>query len=178
MAKAAVLADRCMLPKIGAAGFSVTLLAGIVDIHTRKLRGDGVAVHVMAAHAVHLALQNRVRKCLARLVTLYLMAVETHVRLCRFLQDRIRCRVAGVTVRTGHLITGVSTGVPAKPDIALVTIQALFVLFFDRCASVSTEVNANRWPFLPSAHASGVSVARTMTGLALKLAVAEGPTRV
>ena len=65
--ESAVLADRCMLPEIGAARLGMAALAGIVDRVTGKRRRHSIAVRRMAAGAVHLALEERVRECLHRL---------------------------------------------------------------------------------------------------------------
>lgn len=167
VAQSTVLADRRMLPEIGSALLSMTLLTGIVDSKARELRRDGITVHVMAAHAVHFAFQKRVRKCLACLAALQLMASEANVRLCRCLSDRIRRRMAAVTVGTNDLVARVGTGVPAETDIALVAGQACAVLLFERRSGIRAKDNSDRWPLLSSANATGVCVARTMAGLAL-----------
>lgn len=167
-----------MLPKIWAAFLGMALLTGIVDVQSRELRRDVIAVHVVTAHAVHLSLENRVRKCLARLAALHLMAVEANLGLRRRLRDRVNCFVAAVTIGTGHLVAGVRAGVPAETDVALVAIQACGILFFNRGAGTRAENNANRRPLLTSAHTPCVCASRTMAGLALKLAMAKGPARV
>ena len=178
MTQPAVLADRCVLPKIWTAFLGMALLTSVVDICPRELCRDGITVHVMTAHAVHLALENRVRKCFACLAALHLMAVEANLGLRRRLPDRVNCFVAAVTVGTGHLVAGVRAGVPAKTDVALVTVQACGILFFNRRAGIRAEDHRNWWPLLTSSHAASVRVSRTMAGFALQLAMAKGPARV
>ena len=92
MTKAAVLADGFVFPEIWPARLRMTLLAGVVDIQARELGSSSIAVHVVAARAIHLAFEKRMRECLLRLATLQLVTVVTNLRLRRRLHDGVARR--------------------------------------------------------------------------------------
>ena len=82
VAVAAIFDDRCMLQKVGAALFGVTVEAGIVECLTCELPFACLAMIAVASTTVHLALTNRMRIGLERLRALLLMAIEADVWLC------------------------------------------------------------------------------------------------
>ena len=170
VAQPTVFADGRVLPEERSALLRVTLLAGIVDVFACQLSRDRVAVHAVASDTVHLALHDRMGERFARLGALYLVAVEADIGLSRRLQDGIPGNVAFMTIGTGDLVARVSAAVPAEAYVALVTIQAHAILFVDRCGGVGAKQYDGR-PFLSAPDATGVRVARPVTGLALQLTV-------
>jgi hypothetical protein len=177
MAESAILADRSVLPQIRSAFFGVALVTGVIDVQSCQLRRNGVAVHVVAAHAVHLSFEYRVRESLLRLSALHPMAAETDVGLRRRLPDGIRRRVEVVTVDTSYLVAGVSARVPAETDIALVAGQAHAVLFVDRRSGIRTEPN-HGGAFLSAPDTARMRASWSVAGLALQLVVTKRPVRV
>ena len=61
VAIAAIFGDRCVLPKIGATFFGMTIEAGVVKRLLDKLQITRRAMSAVAAAAIHLALADRVR---------------------------------------------------------------------------------------------------------------------
>ena len=62
MAKGAVLCDRRMLPEVRTTLFGVTLETSIVQRLANQLRFGSGPMRAVAAAAIHLALEERVRK--------------------------------------------------------------------------------------------------------------------
>jgi hypothetical protein len=71
----------------------------------------------------------------------------------------------------------VFTRVPAEADAAVVTLEALAVLFFYRGRAAEVE-ERDRGPFLAAAHPATMIITRTVARFALQLAVAERAARV
>ncbi len=94
MAETAVFRSGCMLPEMRASRFGVALVAGIDGRELRELRGCCVAMHRMAARAVHLLLDNRVCESFLDLRAHSLVAVDTNRRLTGREEDRISGLVA------------------------------------------------------------------------------------
>ena len=175
--ESAVLADRCVLPQVRTAHFSVALLAGVVDGLPHKICRGVVAVRAVATAAIHLALEERMRECLHRLAALQLVAVVADFGLCRRLQNGIDPRVTIVAINTSDLVDGVRTGMPAKADVAVVAVEALAIVFFNRRRAGRTEIRY-RWPFLAPADAARMVTAGPVTSFALQLTVTERTTGI
>lgn len=172
MAQSAVLTDRRMLPEKRSALLGMTLLAACIQGLLRERRGRLVAMCAVATAAIHLALQQRMRKRLHRFAALSLMAIEANLRLRRGLHDGIGGRVADVTVRTGNFVAGVHAGMPAKTNVVFVTLETYAVLIFQGCDRARAKMR-DSGPFLTPADAARVRIARPVAGLALQLPVPE-----
>ena len=151
MTQAAVFADRRVLPQIRTALLRVTVVAGIVQRLTGKLRRRRVAVRAVTTGTVHLPFEKRMGKCFQRFVTLQLMTIETHFSLGRRLQNGITWRVTDMAVGTGDLIIVVRTRMPAKADIGIVTAETYTVLCSNRCSVIGSERHDRR-SFLTTPH--------------------------
>jgi hypothetical protein len=112
-----------------------------------------------------------------RLGALCLVALEAHLRLRRRLQHRVARDVHLVAIHAGDLVDRVLAGVPAETDTAVVTLEALAVLFLDGGRTAEVKEGYRR-AFLSAPHAAGVIAAGPVAGLALQLAVAERAPRV
>lgn len=173
VAQPAILADRRVLPKIGATLVRVALIAGVVQRCPRQFDGDRITVHAMASGAGHLFLEQRVREGLQGLVFLQLVAPGADVGLRRWLGDGVDARVALVAVGAGNVVKTVRTRVPANTNIVRVTVKAHAVFLLDGGIVAVVEVN-QRWTFLATSNATRVRVAGTVAGLTLQLTVTEG----
>jgi len=131
VAVAAIFDDRCMLPKVGAALFGVTVEAGIVKCLTCELPFACRAMIAVASAAVHLALSNRMRIGFQRLRALLLMALETNVRLRRRHQYGVARSMAGMAVGAREFVHVVLIAVPAEAGVRLVTTEAQAILYID-----------------------------------------------
>ncbi len=131
MAVAAIFYDRCMLPKVRAALFGMTVEAGIVECLTCELPLACLAMIAVASTAVHFALSNWMRIGLERLRALLLMTFEAYVWLCRCHQYRIACRMTRMAVRTRDIVHVVVITVPAEAGVRLVTTKAHAILYID-----------------------------------------------
>ena len=114
----------------------VAVEAGLVQGLLGELPVARRTVRVMAAAAVHLALPHRVGVRFEHLRALLLVAVEADRGLGRRHQDRVALDMTVVAVGTRNGVLVVRAAVPAKADVALVTVQAIRVLLRDRCAAV------------------------------------------
>jgi len=166
-----------MLPEIRAAFLGMTLMTGVIDTQARQLCCDSIAVHVMAAHAVHLPFQNRVRESFLRFVALHLMASEADLGLRRRLPNSIARRVQVVTIGASYIVAGMGARVPAETDVALVTIQANGIVSFDTACRIRCVMWYRR-PLLAPTHAGGVRSARSVARLTLQLSLAKRAARI
>ncbi len=147
MTQTAVFADRRVLPQIRTAFLRVTVVAGIVQRLTGKLRCCRVAVRAVTSGTVHFPFEKRVGKCFQGFVALQLMTIETHFSLGRRLQNGITWCVTDMAVGTRDLIIVVRTRMPAKADIGVVTAETYTVLCNNRCSVIGSERH-NRRSFL------------------------------
>ncbi len=132
VAVGAILGDRRMLPKIGAAIFGMAVVAGVVRGGSCEEPVGCATMGVVAAVAGHLAMANGVRVRLHGLGSLLLVAVETDLGLRCGTEHRIPLDVAVVAIGTGNCVVVVRTAVPRETDIRQVTIHTLGVLLGDR----------------------------------------------
>ena len=172
VAQAAVFADRFVLPEKRATRFCVALLAGVIDVQARELRSRSVAVHVMAAGAVHLSFEEWMRKCLARFTALRLVALVADFRLGRDMLDRVPGGMTDMTVGAANLVTRVRPVVPANTHAVLVAFQAHAVCSGYIAARRRVEIRHRR-SFLSASDTPGMRITRTVAGLALQLAMTE-----
>lgn len=96
MAVAAILADRCMFPKIRSALLRMATETRVIRGLPRKLTNVAFSMRAVTTATTHFAVENRVSVWFHRLRTLLLMTVKTHLGLGRRNQYRIFCSVARV----------------------------------------------------------------------------------
>ena len=129
----AILGDRCVLPEIGPAHFGMALVTGLIDrLPDHQLIGR-VAVRAVTAAAIHLALRNGVRIRFMCLGARLLVAIETHFGLRSRCQDRVARSMTHMTVSAGDSVFIVTTAMPCKTRIVLMTVYALLILLCYRC---------------------------------------------
>ena len=99
--------------------------------------------------------------------SLLLVAIETHLRLCRGYEDRILSRMAGVTVRASDLVDVMIVAVPAESCVRRMAIHAEPILGINRGWRVRAEDGARRGPLLASSYTSGMIAGWSMAGFTL-----------
>ena len=156
VAVAAILGNRCMLPKVRATLFGMAVEACLVQSLLSKLPFTGFTVCAVATTAVHLALPDRMRIRLERLRALLLVAFEAHFGLCRCHQYRILGGVTRMAIGACNIIHVVVVAMPAKTRIGCMTIQAKAVLHIDGRAAALAKNCAWRSPLLAATNASRV----------------------
>ncbi len=172
MTQAAVFADRRMLPKERAAFFCVALVAGVVERLADKLQRGRFPVRAVTTTATHLAFEERMGKRLQRLIALHLMAAVANLGLRRCPQNGVTRLMTDMTVGAGYFVIAMRPTVPSKSNIGIVAVQAHVILQADTGFCIGSKFDDGR-PLLPAPHSGRVCSARSVTGLALQLAVTE-----
>ena len=177
VAVAAILGHRRVFPKVGATGFGVAVIAGVVGRRPREQSIGRVAVRIVAAAAVHLSLPHRVCIRLHGLRALLLVAVETDLGLRCRTQYRVAFDVTIVAVGAGDSVVVVSAAVPGETGIGQMAVDAVGVLLGNRRARVGAETYHWR-SFLAAPYAPRVITTRSVAGFALQLTVTERGVRI
>ena len=106
----------------------MTLVTRIVDRLTNQLSIGSSPMRAVTAAAVHLSLEERVRKGFQRFATLQLMAVITDFGLRRGLHHGIAWRMADVAIGAGNFVVVMWSAVPTEANICIVATQAHVIL--------------------------------------------------
>ena len=106
----------------------MALVASLVNRLANHQLFGGRAMWAMAAAAIHLALSQGMRVRLHCLGTCLLVTVEAHFRLRRRCQHRITRIMALMAIGAGDRIFVVTTAMPGKPRIILMTVGAKTIL--------------------------------------------------
>ena len=138
-----ILRNGLMVMHEGAALLHVAGVARLVGAGLDQLLGI-VAVHRVAGRAGHLAFDDRVVRGLVDLGALFLVAGETHVRLCPLVEYLVTLYVDLVAGRASHILRTVHAGLPSDPITALVATRAGFVAFFRRSLGAFSEIPVRR----------------------------------
>jgi hypothetical protein len=167
----AVLRDRLVLPQERPAVFGVTGRAGFRDGVLDQLRRGRRAMRRMAGGAGHLAFAHRMMRGLEQIGVLRLMtAVHTSIWVACGLH-RILGSMQRVAARAGHIAGRVRARGPVMRGIRLVAAQALRVLLAPPAPAPWAEVDHAGKRAAARRH---MRAARSVAGLALQAAVAEG----
>ena len=126
--KATVFGDWRMFPNIRPTFFGVTLKTGIVQCLTNQLRFGACPMRTVAASAIHLTFEKRMRIRFQCLAALQSMAVVTDLGLRRGLHDGIAWRMADVAICAGDFVVVVWPAVPAEADIRVVATKTHVIL--------------------------------------------------
>ncbi len=164
--RCAILCHWRMLPQVRATNFRMAIVASLVNALSYQQQLGCIAVRIVATTATHIAPLDRMCVWLQRFSALLLMAIETHLGLCGRRQDKVVFSVADMTICTRDGVVVVPTTVPRETGVTLVTIDALSILFGNRCYRVRAE-NNDRWAFRATSYTTGVLVTRTVTSFAL-----------
>lgn len=147
MAKGTVLGNRRMLPEVRTTLFGVTLETGVVQRLANQLRFSSDPMRAVTAAAIHLALEERVRKGFQCFVALQLMAVVTDLGLRRGLHHGIAWRMADVAIGAGNFVVVMWPAVPGEADVGIVASKTHVVLHAYFGFLMGTEFD-NRRTFL------------------------------
>ena len=177
MAKGTVLGNRRMLPEVRTTLFGVTLETSVVQRLANQLRFGCCPMRAVTAAAVHLALEERVRKGFQCFAALQLMAVVTDLGLRRGLHHGIAWRMANVAIGAGNFVVVMWPAVPAEADVGIVASKADVILDANLGFLVRAKFDNGR-SFLTAPYPRCVRSARAVAGLTLQLSVAKRATRI
>lgn len=157
-----------MLPEKRSALFGVTAVAGLVQIVPNELEFCQGTMGIVTGGAGHFADANRMHRKLVGFGTLLAVALETDLRLCLDLEDRVSRRVDRMAIRTGNLARFMRAAMPPDTELLLVTVGADFVLFGNRRFLAAPE-RPHVGTFLAPADSPRVCAARSVATFALEL---------
>lgn len=138
VAKAAVFADRVMLPQERTAYFRVTTVAILVDTELFQSGGSGGTMCIVAISADQVPFPDGVRGGTIDVSPYGVMAIHTHVGLCRPVQFQMG-PVDFVTTGTRQCISSVHTRLPVNERAPLMALQTHAVLCFPGFHAVAGE---------------------------------------
>ena len=110
--------------------------------------------------------------------SLLLVAIETHLRLCRGYEDRILSRMARVTVCASDLVDVMIVAVPAESCVRRMAIHAHTVLGIDRSRGVRSEHGTRKGALFAAPYPSCMIARWSVAGFTLQLAMTKRPVRI
>lgn len=178
MAVAAILANRRMFPQQGTTLFRMALIAGFVDRAARQQGRPAAAVRFVAIGAGQepgvrhrrAGRLHRVARLAQELGALFLMALETDLRLCFQRQYRVIRLVHSVAIDTGYTLDIMCAARPMEACAILMTTHADGILVFMGCIAAEGHRGQYAGTILLLSH---MFLRRPVTGFTVMIALAE-----